>query len=428
MRRDNKDIIKYVNKGSSGGVIKVVAFAIVIMLVLSVLLWYIGSVINTEDGGIWNPRPDREQTMEGDFVPGTSEADSSPVVANPDVALTGTHYWENGGLLELPINGATGWAAASRVTVRTEANANASAVVTLSAGDGFTILEGSGNWWLVEVSPTVIGWVDNRQCFINLPDVIPSIIYQNTNSSGSIKVSLGYHIPGVTGESLYSAWAFNERLGREEYIVPGMYSLARSLFVAQQAAMERGNSLIVNEVFRPRSAQLAVVSGMQQLMRTNPEVNTAISSPPWSLTFFISTGISRHQRGAAVDASIATIRTYEYRQTGDFIFRQMTDYREFSMPSGLHELSPWSAIFDAPRSITAAQMLTGNIEMRDTVTTGVRRLQEAFARGGFTPLSSEWWHFDHADSLTLATNSGIMGTFYTPTIYSRPPVVPQGDE
>jgi len=418
MKKSDRDIIKYVNKPRTGSVVKVVVLAVIIMAVLSVLLWYIGSVVNNDTDFEW---PFRGQAEDTSVTIPSGPVWGEDVDETPGDDLTGIHYAENGGLLELPVNGATGWAAVS-TTVRSAASANASSVVTLSPGDAFVILEGQGNWWYVEISPTISGWVDNRQCFINLPDVIPSIIYQNTNATGSIKVSMGLSIPGVTGEALYSARTFNERLGREEYIVPGMYPLARGLFLAQQTAMEQGNTIIANEIFRPRAAQQAVVNGMQQLMRANSEVNAAITNPPWSLGHFISTGISNHQRGAAIDASIATVRAVEYRQTGDFIYRHFTDYREFSMTSGMHELSPWSAIVDAPRSISNAQMLTGNFEMRDTVTTGVRRMQEAFARGGFTPLASEWWHFNHTDSLAVAS-SAMRGDFFTETIYSRPPVL-----
>jgi len=416
IRRSDKDIINSINKPRGGSIIKVAAVTIVMMVVFAVLLWYIGGIVGTGEG--WGDWPSRNTvTDEEEFEQSTLVW--SPEVEITETELTGIHYSENGGLLELPINGATGWAAVS-VTVRSAANANASAIVTLSPGSPFVILEGEGSWWYVEVSPTVTGWVDNRQCFINLPDVIPSIIYKITNASASIMVSMGNHIPGVTGEPMYSARSFNERLGREEYIVPAMYPLARGLFIAQQVAMEQGNTIIVYEAFRPRATQQAVVSGMQQLMRTNSEVNSVITTPPWGLTHFISTGVSNHQRGAAVDTSIATIRAVEYHQIGEFIFRYFSDYVEFTMPSGMHELSPWSAIVDAPRSISTAQMLTEDFIMRDTVTTGVRRMQQAFARGGFTPLASEWWHFNHTDSLAVAP-SAMRGDFFTETIYSREP-------
>jgi len=422
-RRNERYLIKHVNKKSGSDIAKVISLVVVLMLFVSVILWYIGSVVNSDDRSFF-PRPERSDATDNEIASYyNGEIPYEPAEnITPDVALTGMNYLEYGDMFELPLNGTTGWAA-TRLPVRAEPSANAQTIVTMEAGRGFTILDGSGNWWYVDLNDGQTGWVDNRGCFINLPDIIPSMIFQNTNASGSIMVSLGYTIPGITGEVMYVARAFNYRLGREEYIVPGMYSLARSLFIAQQAALENGDTLIINEVFRPRATQAAVVQGMNSLMAQNSDVHSAITSAPWSLSWFISTGTSNHQRGAAVDASIGMIRTYEYRQTGDFVYRHVLAVREHIMPTCMHELSPRAAIFDSPRTITAAQMLDSNTAFSDNVTPGVRRLQRAFGAGGFTPLASEWWHFNHADSISNANSMSITGNFFTETIYSRPPVI-----
>ena len=77
------------------------------------------------------------------------------------------------GELELPVNGASGYAAVS-LYLREEPDASASAAAVLEAGAGFTILEESGEWWRVRAGETE-GWVEHADCLINLPDVIPSI-------------------------------------------------------------------------------------------------------------------------------------------------------------------------------------------------------------------------------------------------------------
>jgi len=422
-RRNERYLIKHVNKKSGGDIAKVISLVVVLMLFVSVILWYIGSVVNSEERSFF-PSISRNDTTDDEIsIYNHEEIPYEPAEnVTPDVALVGINYLEYGNMFELPLNGATGWAA-TRLPVRAEASSSAQTLVSIEAGRGFTILESSGNWWYVDLNDGQTGWVDNRGCFINLPDIIPSMVFQNTNASGSIMVSLGYTIPGITGEVMYNARAFNYRLNREEYIVPGMYSLARSLFVAQQAARENGNTLIINEVFRPRATQSAVVQGMNSLMAQNSDVHSAITSSPWNLGWFISTGTSNHQRGAAVDASIGMIRTYEYRQTGDFIYRHVLGFREHIMPTCMHELSPRAAIFNSPRTITAAQMLDSNTVFNDNVTPGVRHLQRAFGAAGFTPLASEWWHFNHADSITTANSMSITGNFFTETIYSRPPII-----
>jgi len=339
----------------------------------------------------------------------------------PEVILTGVRYSEAGGALELPINGATGWAAIN-TPLRREPTSNASTIKSLPPGQAFVILEGTGNWWYVELSDET-GWVDRRACFINLPDVLPSMIYTNTNVSSSLKSSNGFDIPGISWQQLYHARTYNPRLGREEYIMPAKFSMALSLYEVQQFALAGGDTIILYEAFRPAEAQRAVVDGMNALIAENTFVRDAITRGSWNLGWFISTGVSNHQRGAAVDVSIGSVRYFEYRQTGDFIYRHILDYRPYIMPTNMHELSPWAAIVDSPRSISAAQILAGNVRMSSTVTPGVMNLQTAFAYSGFTPLASEWWHFNHPPSVNSARDRGFTGNFHTETVYSRPPVI-----
>jgi len=424
-RRNEYELIRHANKSRGKDVAKIVSMVVVMMLSAIVILWYVGSVVNSDGGGIFaNLTRDTQQPLDDLSDYAYQDMPTEPparVEPAGDVVLTGINYAQQGGAFELPMYGATGWAAV-RLPVRSGPGPGYGILLTVDAGHGFTILDTSGNWWYVEVNKSLSGWVDHRGCFINLPDIIPSIIFQNTNASGSIMVSIGYDIPGVTGEILHNARAFNERLGRDEYIVPGMYSLARDLFAAQQAALADNNTIIVNEVFRPASAQSAVVQGMNTLMSRNNYVRNAVTGGQWNLGWFISTGVSNHQRGAAVDVSLARISTYEYRQTGDFIYRHVVDYREYPMPSCMHELSPRAAIVYSPTTISPAQLVSGDFAMTDSMTPGARRLQVLFGGAGFTPLASEWWHFNHPDSVAVANTMGIRGEFYTDSVYSRTPV------
>jgi D-alanyl-D-alanine dipeptidase len=269
------------------------------------------------------------------------------------------------------------------------------------------------------------GWVDNRRCWINLPDVLPSIVYSIANASQSLFRSSGFALEGVTDTQLYSARSFNERLGREEYIVPGMYTLARALHNAQQFALERGDTLMLYEVYRPRVTQRAVVDAMNHLMRTNPVANSAITDSPWTLTWFVSTGTSNHQRAAAVDASLARVREMETAQAGDYSYIRVTEYTPVDTGTRIHELSPASAITHAPMSITSRMVLGGNVNMTGAaITAGIVRMQYYFAIAGFDLLASEWWHFDHQPSRAVAESNGIVGDFFTPSVYSEPPLSP----
>src|SRR5690606_3756850 len=95
------------------------------------------------------------------------------------------------------------------------------------------------------------GWLQHKYCFINLPDIIPSIIYDNTNTYASKFASSGFEIPGISDQALYSGKTYNERLAKDEYIMPVLYSMAPKIYMAQQLALLEGNALKIYESFRP---------------------------------------------------------------------------------------------------------------------------------------------------------------------------------
>ena len=317
--------------------------------------------------------------------------------------------------LELPVVGATGWAGA-----RTEFRHSPVHIDDdehpprfLAAGQVFVILIEWGEWWYVRLPNYEEGWVMHGACFINLPDVVPSLVFNITNASGSIKISGEYEIPGITNVSLYDAHSFNHRFGRNMYIVPALYATAKRLFYVQQEALANGDTIVVYEVFRPHSTQQLIVSRLNELMRENSSVSTALNSYPWSPTWFISHGVSSHQRGAAIDASLARVVSYEIAYTADFVhsFRRVLEYVPHPMPTRMHDLHPNAATFVRPGSTTFA----------DSMTDGAKLLQRYFSRGGFSPLASEWWHFNDTRGVDLARSFNISGGFYTESVMSFPP-------
>jgi len=327
-------------------------------------------------------------------------------------------YFAAGGLLELPVIGASGYAAVS-VAIRANPQANAESLHTLSPGEGFTILAEDGAWWYVDVG-TLRGWVQHRYCLINLPDVIPSIVYDITNAYASLKRSSGYDIPDISGQILYEAYGFNPRFGRYEFIVPAMYSTAIRLAAAQRAALEDGRTIVVYEVFRPRMTQISAATNLQNLMNVNSAVAANINTPPWSLNWFIATSLSNHQRGAAVDISLGRVVSYQQRSTGDFSYILITEHTLYEMPTAMHELSPDAAIFRNPVSTTSPTAWIG-VPLLPSVTEGVVLMQEYLSAAGFTPISSEWWHFNDLEGIAVARNIGSRGEFYVSTVYSVAP-------
>jgi len=317
------------------------------------------------------------------------------------------------GRLELPVTGATGWAASTQV-LRSEARASSDRVITLSPGDAFVIYEEEGDWWFVILPNEVSGWVEHRRCFINFPDVLPSIVYNISNAESSEFRSSGFDLPGITHNNLYSAYSHNERLDRGEFIVPGMYSLAQALFAVQQLALSNGETLIVYEVFRPMDTQRKVAAALNKLMdRNDAEYNDivyrAIADSQWSVGSFISQGRSNHQLGAAIDTSIGVMEERETLKTGDYSYHRVKYYSRITEPSPMHELSP-KAVLPSRNSAEG----TGIEE-------SIWKMKSYFEMMGFRALPSEWWHFNHTASISAGTSAGINGNFFTPVIYSVPP-------
>ena len=286
----------------------------------------------------------------------------------------------------------------------------AGALDVLEPGEGFTILSEQGHWWKVEAAAGV-GWVDHRYCLINLPDVIPSMLYDAVNSYGAVYVSSGKEIPGVTGESFYPGASYNPRLDREEFMMPILYAAAKKVCAAQHAALAQGNCLKLYEAFRPRSTQLAVIDGLTALAEEDPEVKAGITTPPWSMTYFINTGYSNHQRGFAVDVGLVKVKQTQVRTTGGREYLAVTDYIEYDMPTAIHELSMAAASTLAPGSDT----------LTDTMNDPAIALRGYFTGAGMSPLESEWWHFNDWNARNLAKDNLSTGKFEISRCYSRPP-------
>ena len=346
--------------------------------------------------------------------PELTAAELPPPIAISSLASLGNSPHSG---MELPIIGATGWAG-TYMPLRTQPGEAASELImTLSPGEGFRILGYQGSWWYVSLSSGITGWVENHACFINLPDVIPSMVFNITNAYASLKRSGPYDIPGITNERLYLAFAFNQRFNEGMFIVPALYATARRLNFVQQSALAAGETIVMYEAFRPYHTQQSVVRATTSLMGQNEYVRAALNTPPWSPTWFISHGTSHHQRGAAVDVNLARVVSYEIRFTGSFAYRYITNYVEHVMPTALHDLHPAAATFTGP----------GTGIIADSMTEGALTLQRLFVQAGFSPLASEWWHFNDIPGVNTATSHNINGRFFTESVYSAVPILEAAD-
>ncbi len=320
------------------------------------------------------------------------------------------------GELELPVNGASGYAAVS-LYLREEPDASASAAAVLEAGAGFTILEESGEWWRVRAGETE-GWVEHADCLINLPDVIPSIVYNVTNSYSSLFRSSGRELPGVTGQMLYESRSYNERLGREEFTVAVQYRMAKKICAAQQSALADGYTLILYEGFRPYSVQLQVSDSLSALMEEVPEVRAGVETEQWSINWFIATGVSNHQQGYAIDVSLGRVGELTENVCGNYLYDTVSSYEELAMPTAMHELSIAAASMARPvasKSPTEWRKAAPAASMNEAAFA----LQDYCVSAGLTPLASEWWHFNDLDCLSAVDDSWT-GDFVLSGNYSVP--------
>jgi len=321
------------------------------------------------------------------------------------------------GIFELPVSGATGFAPIP-LHVFTTLERGAEITMTLTAGQGFTIIEEQGDWWYIRIGDTD-GFIRHEACFINLPDVIPSIRYDITNAYSSIMRSAGVEIPNITGQALYVAMEYNPRLGRVEFTVPILYLTAKRLATAQRAALTEGRTLIIYEAFRPRETQRIIVDNFRDLTNSNREVSDALGG--WGISAFISTSVSNHQRGAAIDASLGQILSHEIISSGDFYIFRAVEVEEYAMPSPMHELSARSIIF-THHVDTSSPDAWRNAQLAGTATNGALILQKYLTDAGFTPIASEWWHFNDLASLRIIRQHRISGDFFTPINYSILPM------
>ena len=322
------------------------------------------------------------------------------------------------GDLELPVNGATGYASVL-MDLKATADAGSETISELEAGTAFEVLEEVGDWWYVRTA-TESGWVQHLYCFINLPDVVPSIIYDNTNTYASKFVSSGKTIPCITVEALYDGKAYNMRLGKVSDIVPVLYSMSKKIHLAQQAALEEGNTLVIYEGYRPFFAQKLTVDALTTLAAADPEVMAGINTHPWDTNWFIATSISNHQMGYAIDVTLAKITEQQEFVIGDYTATAVTSYTEYTMPTTIHELSMASATFTGPvKSSSPTAWLQANLA--DTMNEAAILLQRYCTDAGLTPLASEWWHFNDLDARFATEDNSSKGEYLLDATMSEAP-------
>jgi len=383
-------------------------FVFALTIIAGVFLWQTGSGENTDPAVEVASKEDvaNEKNDSNDQAEVEAEAAEEQKNENNEEEMEPVFHE---GEFELPIKGAAGYSS-REMSLYVSPSIDAEVQTVLPPGSAFEILTEDGAWWKVQ-TPETTGWLQHKYAFINLPDVIPSIVYDNTNSYSAQYTSSQHEIPGLTNEALYQAYDYNERLGQESYIMPILYTTAKKVNAAQQLALNHGESLKIYETYRPYKTQQQVVETLTALAQENPTVWEGLNRGPWSQGWFIITGeISNHQIGAAMDVSLVSVDNTENKVFGDYIVSEVTDYTKLEMQTSMHELSADSVAFKntVPNDSKTAWQ---DQPLSDQMTAASKRLQQYAAEAGFSPIASEWWHFNDLDAVKALGDKSGTGDF-----------------
>ena len=314
---------------------------------------------------------------------------------------------------ELPVEGATGFAAI-QMDLFDNPSSTATVVEKLAAGTAFTIKGESLDFFFVDAvteNSEFVGWVKKDITLINLPDIITSIVYYDSNSDSSLFKSSGVDLPNITGNQLYNCYVYNGRFNRKQYIMPVLYPFACKIMQAQTAALAEGNSLKIYETYRPHSVQKNVSGTLKSLMSSNSTVYSGIAS--WGMGWFIATSYSNHQRGRAMDVSLVKVLEMDEHPTGDCSYWEVVAYSEYDMPTEMHELSTRAVTFQYGVNAQYWKSTPLSKGMKDSE--GAQLLQRYCTDAGMTPLASEWWHFDDNSCMNKCTGEFLINTCLSET-------------
>ena len=242
-------------------------------------------------------------------------------------AVGGMVYYTHN--FELPLHGATGCPVKD--------------VPGITAGTAFTILEEQGGNLKVKLSNGIETTIAKQFCMINLPDVIPSIKYDITNSYSSVFRVRGAGIAGITGQSIYqhgTSKKNNPRLGKDEFLVPVLFETAVKLAAAQKAALADDYTLIVYEAYRPTYAQ-------DKIYATYSPLVTADVRGDYPVSWFIASGKSNHQEGYAADLGLAKVSSVSFITLSNPSYKIASlTVTNCAMITPIHDLTVDSAIYN----------------------------------------------------------------------------------
>ena len=246
----------------------------------------------------------------------------------------------------------------------------------LSAGTKVTIIGNVTNGYFpVKVNSTgATGYIWANSTFVNLPDLMPSMKYDIKSAYANNFISGGYSIPNITNVKLYKFSKYsNSKLGRSEYYAPLLYPVAIKLQNALNSARSQGYNFIIYDTYRPTPVEETIYTNYMNLYNNNATVRAAINRNGYNLSWFMTTGYSKHSQGIAIDMGLTN--------SSGTVLSAQTNY------GVLDE----SSVVDHNNS-------------------NANKLKSLMTNAGFFSLKSEWWHYDMRNDSTL--NSRLYEGFY----------------
>ena len=220
-------------------------------------------------------------------------------------------------------------------------------VARMTPGTVFQIvgtLAGNDTIWYVQNGDTC-GWAEGSYLGIDFgfyaQSIGATVKMQITNQSSSQFRVNGQAIQNVTGRALYSGMTIN----------PLQYNFAKIVGQAALNANAGGDTLVIYETYRPQDVTNKVAGYYRDTVNASSELRNYLSG--YNLSAFLADNSSQHNRGCAVDVSLAG--------------------KEDMMPSDMHELGP---------------LASGSNSYSST-------LASYFTRARAKTIGSEWWHFDY---------------------------------
>ena len=137
-----------------------------LIIIISFLLFFLSGMFMLVSVFIENTRTVNNKLDEN--ISSNFSNDNSNQTNNPENLSSESYinYILEGGIHELPINGASGFASID-MNLYKEPSEN-QVVSEINQGQGFTILEEAGEWWKIKLNEN-IGWVMHKYCMVNLP-------------------------------------------------------------------------------------------------------------------------------------------------------------------------------------------------------------------------------------------------------------------